>query len=74
MSLGLALLVVVDAARPQPPGFPKFKEGFGPKRSGPKVDTVAPDFELKLLDSEKKFKLSDNFGKKPTVLIFHSFT
>ena len=34
----------------------------------------AADFTLKLLKSEKTFKLSSNFGKQPTVLIFGSYT
>lgn len=56
-------------------GGPPFKkDGFGPKKSGPKVGDQAPDFELKFLDAKETFKLSDNFGKRPTVLIFHSFT
>jgi hypothetical protein len=53
---------------------PRFKEGFGPRKGGPNVGSQAPDFELKYLASDQTFKLSDNFGKKPTVLIFHSFT
>lgn len=57
-----------------PNGPPLKKGGVGPKRSGPKVGDHAPDFELKLLGDKATFKLSDNFGKRPTVLIFHSFT
>ena len=58
---------------------PPFKKGdgppgFGPKNRGPKIGDLAPSFELKVLDSKETFKLSDNFGKRPTVLIFHSFT
>jgi hypothetical protein len=34
----------------------------------------AVDFDLKLLKSDKTFKLSSNFGKQPTVLIFGSYT
>lgn len=59
-------------------GGPPFKKdgfpGFGPKKTGPKIGDPAPDFELKVLDAKESFKLSDNFGKRPTVLIFHSFT
>ena len=40
----------------------------GPKKRGPKVGEKAPDFELKHLDAKATFKLSDNFGKRPTVL------
>jgi hypothetical protein len=50
------------------------KSGFSPKKGAPKVGSSAPDFELTYLASDKTFKLSDNFGQKPTVLIFHSFT
>ena len=39
-----------------------------------KVGDKAPDFALKMLRSERKFTLSGNFGKKPTVLIFGSYT
>jgi hypothetical protein len=53
---------------------PKLKDGLGPKQGGPAVGSKAPDFELKHLAAEETFKLSDNFGKRPTVLIFHSFT
>ncbi|MEZ5162988.1 MAG: hypothetical protein R2688_04405 [Fimbriimonadaceae bacterium] len=38
------------------------------------VGQKAPDFELKLLGKDEKFKLSSNYGKKPTVLIFGSYT
>lgn len=59
-------------------GFPPFMKdgppGFGPKKAGLKTGDQAPDFELKFLDGKEKFKLSDNFGKRSTVLIFHSFT
>jgi hypothetical protein len=50
------------------------KDGFGPKKSGPRIGDPAPDFQLKLLDAQETFRLSDNFGRRPTVLIFHSFT
>ena len=46
----------------------------GPPKGGPKIGERAPDFELRLLDSKETFKLSGNFGRRPTVLIFHSFT
>jgi hypothetical protein len=39
-----------------------------------KPGDAAPDFKLKLLKSKDTFKLSDNFGKRPTVLIFGSYT
>lgn len=39
-----------------------------------KVGDKASDFTLKLLSSKKKFTLSSNFGKRPTVLIFGSYT
>jgi hypothetical protein len=46
----------------------------GLKQVGPKVGEAGPDFELKFLAEEKKFKLSDNFGRRPTVLIFRAPT
>ncbi len=74
IALAIALLAASAHAQPGPPfkkdGFPE----FGPKKSGPKIGDKAPDFELKFLDAKETFKLSDNFGKRPTVLIFHSFT
>jgi hypothetical protein len=59
-------------------GGPASKQGgpprLGPRSAGPKIGDLAPNFELKYLDSEQTFKLSENFGKRATVLIFHSFT
>jgi peroxiredoxin len=45
-----------------------------PRAPEPKVGDKAPDFTLKALNEDKTFKLSDNFGKQPTVLIFGSYT
>jgi hypothetical protein len=70
--LALAVLLVVGAAHGQPRKDSPF--GSGPKKRGPKVGEKVPDFELKFLDSKDTFRLKDNFGKRPTVLIFHSFT
>lgn len=55
---------------------PPFRGGPGPglRRRGPMVGDKAPDIELKFLAAEKTFKLSDNFERRPTVLLFHSFT
>src|SRR5262245_27897508 len=79
---GTVLLVSSALAQPGPPfkegSGPRVKNagprGLGPKKGGPKIGEQAPDFELKFLASEKTFKLSANFGKRPTVLLFHSFT
>ena len=76
---GLVFLAAAGQTQSDKPApFPPFKKdgpaGFGLKKGGPKVGELAPDFELKLLDNKKTFKLSDNFDKRPTVLIFHSFT
>lgn len=38
------------------------------------IGDPAPDFDLKRLQSSERFRLSDNLGRRPTVLIFHSFT
>ena len=81
---GIALVAAAQpAAAPALPLFqPKFGpkefgpkgEGFGPKKGGRKIGAQAPDFELKYLASDKTFKPRDNFDKRPTVLLFHSFT
>jgi hypothetical protein len=63
-----------DPARKAGPPFLGGDPGLGLKRGGPKVGDKAPDFELKYLASDKTFKLRENFDKRPTVLIFHSFT
>jgi hypothetical protein len=62
LSWGLVLLAIVAAA-PQRPVQ-------GALQAGDK----APDFNLKLLDKDASFKLSSNFGKRPTFLIFGSYT
>lgn len=47
---------------------------LGSPFEGPRPGQRAPDFALKTADGEKEYRLSDNFGKRPTVLIFGSFT
>jgi hypothetical protein len=78
LSLAIGILLLAGSAQAQPgERFRPNKDGpfgFGPKKRGPKVGDQAPDFELKFLDSRETFKLKENFGKRPTVLIFHSFT
>jgi hypothetical protein len=34
----------------------------------------APNFKLQILRSKDSFELKSNFGKRPTVLIFGSYT
>jgi hypothetical protein len=41
---------------------------------GPRVGRRAPDFTLSTPDGEQQYTLSEHFGKKPTVLVFGSFT
>src|SRR5262249_10652804 len=88
--VGGVLLVAGPAQSQSGPDFqkkkdgPPFKKGFDPpfgkdgppgfKKRGPKVGDQAPVFELKFLDSRETFKLQENIGKRPTVLIFHNFT
>jgi hypothetical protein len=83
LTLGIALFP--NPAQAQPRAFPgpfddpPFRREWGPRedgprRSGPKVGDPALDFELKHLAADATFRLRDNFGKRPTVLIFHSFT
>jgi len=71
-------LLSVDSTQAQPAVFGKASQGrvpgAGPKKGGPRIGDKAPDFELKFLNSEKMFKLSENLDKRPTVLVFHSFT
>lgn len=49
-----------------------FHEKYGPK--APKVGDTAPDFELLDIRGENAVRLSDFEGKKPTALVFGSFT
>ncbi len=41
---------------------------------GPKPGEDAIDFSLKIVGEDKRFKLRDNYGKRPTILIFGSYT
>ncbi len=45
-----------------------------PGQGGPAVGTPAPNFKIKSLDGKSEFELKSNFGKRPTVLIFGSYT
>src|SRR5690349_8130631 len=78
IALGISLLAGFAQAQPRPLGGPPFRKeafpDFGLKKNGPKIGDKALDFELRFLDSKETFKLSNNFDKRPTVLIFHSFT
>jgi len=78
LALVVGTLIFVNSAPAQPPVFgkasPSSVSGFGPEKGGPKIGDEAPNFELKFLDSKETFKLSENFDKRPTLLIFHSFT
>lgn len=42
--------------------------------AGPNVGEKAPEVKLTLLDDDKKYDLAENFGKRPTVLVFGSYT
>ena len=44
------------------------------RTAGPAVGAEAPVFTLQSLKSDETFSLKDNFGKRPTVLIFGSYT
>ena len=41
---------------------------------GPEVGTQAPDFTLKVLNSDETVQLSERMGKRPVVLVFGSYT
>ena len=43
-------------------------------KDAPKVDDLAPDFELYDVHGENPVKLSDFQGRKPVALVFGSFT
>ncbi len=40
----------------------------------PKVGDIAPDFELRDVNGNNPFRLSNSIGKKPIALIFGSYT
>jgi hypothetical protein len=65
---GLLLAVISTAA-------PTIAQTNKEDSSMPKVGDVAPDFNLKYIDStgEKQVKLSDYRGKKNVVLAFYIF-
>jgi hypothetical protein len=67
MNLWIAVWMVAGALAMLVPGQSR-REG------SLKVGDRAPDFTLKQLNSDKTFTLSSNFGKRPTVLIFGSYT
>lgn len=64
---GLVLLAVAFAISVSVTGVQRLQ-------GGPKSGEAAPDFTLKVVGEDKKFTLKDNFGKRPTVLIFGSYT
>ena len=45
-----------------------------PQQGNLRVGDSAPTFRLKYLGKNEFFDLKSNFGKKPTVLIFGSYT
>ncbi len=70
------------ARRGPPPGMPSrltlllglVNGEIGSASEGPRLGAMAPDFRLKVHDSDKEVSLSDYRGKKPVVLVFGSFT
>ena len=63
---------VWELGMPEPPGI----NGTREPESGPRVGSVAPDFELPLLHDEsgRKVRLSSFRNEKPVALIFGSYT
>jgi thiol-disulfide isomerase/thioredoxin len=51
-----------------------FRGEIGSMHEGPKLNDPAPDFSLKTRDGKETVRLSDQFGKKPIVLVFGNFT
>jgi hypothetical protein len=73
--LAVALLAAVAVTDDAQRARQRQGRGQGQANRNPlKAGDKAPDFELKNLKGEGKFKLSSNFGKRPTVLIFGSYT
>jgi hypothetical protein len=62
LSFGSALLLADPA------------QGGRPMQGALRAGDPAPNFKLKTLDGKGEFELNSNFGKKPTVLIFGSYT
>ncbi len=66
------------------PALARGGRGRRPKRKEPKVGQAAPDFELVKLgedgkkgekaEKDSKVKLSEQWAKKPLVLVFSSYT
>ena len=51
-----------------------FHGEVGSLSEGPKLDATAPDFQLTTQDGSRTIRLSEQFGKKPIVLVFGNFT
>jgi alkylhydroperoxidase family enzyme len=51
-----------------------FRREIGSMNEGPKLNDPAPDFTLKSHDGKQTFRLSDQIGKKPIVLVFGNVT
>jgi peroxiredoxin len=49
-------------------------QGQRPAKGTLKIGDKAPTFKLDYLKDDKEYDLSSNFGKKPTVLVFGSYT
>ena len=46
----------------------------GPQQGSLRVGDAAPLFKLKVLAKKESFALASNFGKRPTFLVFGSYT
>jgi hypothetical protein len=72
----LLMLTLTATAGPPPSGQhrPQRPEHAAMRTPGPDQGAIAPDFTLKLLNSDETVRLSDRLGKRPVVLVFGSYT
>ena len=75
-SVALAAAAVTVTGTEAAPPSPADRARSGPNRITDPLQAgqAAPDFELSTLDRSETFRLSSNFGVKPTVLVFGSYT
>ncbi len=76
-----SITVLLAALALAAPALARGGRGRRPKRKEPKVGQAAPDFELVKLgedgkkgEKDSKVKLSEQWAKKPLVLVFSSYT
>jgi hypothetical protein len=72
---GLASITALSQRPPLPQRKPPKKKKVPSHRFGKlRAGDQAPDFDLKVLKSEERVRLSSFFGKMPVALVFGSYT